>query len=139
MNEVFADTFYYLALVNQNDAAHREAVAISESLNAATVTTAWVLTELADAMASPTQRPSFLRTLTAIRSNPHCTIVPPDETLFNEGLRIFADRPDKHWSLTDCISFVVMRDRGMTDALTGDHHFQQAGFTALLAESSPPR
>ena len=48
------------------------------------------------------------------------------------GLALYANRTDKDWSLTDCISFVVMNERGITDALTGDHHFEQAGFAALL-------
>lgn len=139
MSEVFADTFYYLALVNRNDAAHERAVTTSESLGAVTVTTAWVLAELADAMASPSQRPAFLRLLEAIRSNPHCTVVPPSAALFDKGLRLYAERMDKYWSLTDCISFQVMRERGLTNALTGDHHFEQAGFTALLTDRpSPP-
>jgi len=47
-------------------------------------------------------------------------------------VELYAERPDKGWSLTDCISFVVMRQQGITQALTGDHHFEQAGFTALL-------
>jgi hypothetical protein len=49
------------------------------------------------------------------------------------GLDLFAGRSDKNWSLTDCISFVVMQDEGLTEALTGDSHFEQAGFKALLA------
>jgi predicted nucleic acid-binding protein len=48
------------------------------------------------------------------------------------GIQLYDSRPDKQWSLTDCISFVVMQDRGIVEALTGDHHFEQAGFTALL-------
>jgi predicted nucleic acid-binding protein len=134
VNELFADTFYYLALVNRNNADHERAVAMSESLDVTTVTTAWVLNELADAMASPSQRPAFLRLLEAIRTNPHCVVVPPGERLFDEGLGLYAERADKHWSLTDCISFVVMRERGLTEALTGDHHFAQAGFTARFLD-----
>jgi len=52
--------------------------------------------------------------------------------LFERGVGLFRQRPDKEWSLTDCISFVVMRDASLTEALTGDHHFEQAGFSALL-------
>jgi hypothetical protein len=58
--------------------------------------------------------------------------VPPESNAFDAGVALFAQRPDKHWSLTDCISFIVMRREGLTDALTGDHHFEQAGFNALL-------
>ena len=55
-----------------------------------------------------------------------------DSFYFDEGVRLYVARPDKDWSLTDCISFVVMRERGITEALTGDRHFEQAGFVALL-------
>jgi len=55
--------------------------------------------------------------------------------VFSRGLLLFDSRADKEWSLTDCISFVVMEDRGLTDALTADHHFEQAGFRALLNEA----
>ena len=54
------------------------------------------------------------------------------EALFEAGFNLFEARPDKDWSLTDFISFVVMEREGLTEALTGDHHFEQAGFTALL-------
>jgi uncharacterized protein len=54
--------------------------------------------------------------------------------LFSAGLELFRSRRDKEWSLTDCMSFVVMRERGITDALTNDHHFEQAGFRILLKE-----
>lgn len=59
-------------------------------------------------------------------------IVPSTQTPFDQGVKLYAKRPDKDWSLTDCISFVVMRDQGITQALTGDHYFEQAGFMALL-------
>jgi predicted nucleic acid-binding protein len=62
-------------------------------------------------------------------------IVGADNDYFDRGLERFARRPDKEWSFTDCISFVVMEDKGLTDALTADHHFEQAGFTILLAAS----
>jgi predicted nucleic acid-binding protein len=60
-------------------------------------------------------------------------IVPPQEAHFDAGYSLYASRPDKDWSLTDCISFVLMKELGVSEALTGDHHFQQAGFVALLA------
>jgi hypothetical protein len=59
-------------------------------------------------------------------------IIAPEDNWFTAGIELYTSRPDKDWSLTDCISFVVMQDRGITDALTGDHHFEQAGFRALL-------
>jgi hypothetical protein len=66
-------------------------------------------------------------------TDPYTTIVGFSEPLFQAALDLYARRPDKGWSLTDCTSFVVMQRDGLTDALTGDHHFAQAGFVPLLA------
>ncbi|MBI4581577.1 MAG: type II toxin-antitoxin system VapC family toxin [Planctomycetes bacterium] len=59
-------------------------------------------------------------------------IVPFSEELFRAGIELYRDRPDKSWSLTDCLSFVVMQRQVLVEALTRDHHFEQAGFTVLL-------
>ena len=131
MSNYFADTFYYLALINPHDATHDRAVALSQELRGGQVTTAWVLTELADALAA-SQRASFLALLKRLRKQPHVTIVPAGQELFEQGVDLYERRPDKTWTLTDCISFVVMEERGIREALTGDHHFEQAGFVALL-------
>ena len=128
MNVLFADTFYYLALVSHDDAAHQHAVNLSRTLSARTVTTAWVLTEVADALAAPGERPTALTLIARLRGDPTVTIVPPTEELFNRGLDLYGRRSDKGWSLTDCISFIVMQDEGLGEALTGDRHFEQAGF-----------
>ena len=84
-------------------------------------------------MASVGRRAAFLRLVDNVKNNPLCLIVPASQPLFDQGLALYAERPDKEWSLTDCISFVVMREHGLTEALTGDRHFEQAGFNALLA------
>lgn len=88
---------------------------------------------MADAFAEPALRPSFLGLMEALRGDPHVTIVPPTQEWFDRGIALYAKRPDKAWSLTDCISFVVMEQMGLTEALTADRHFAQAGFTVLLA------
>jgi predicted nucleic acid-binding protein len=129
---VFADTFYYLALLNPADNRHQQAHAYTAAFDGRMITTSWVLVELADAPANPLSRPAFLKALTQLRADPDITIVPPDSDPFEDGLSLYAARPDKAWSLTDCISFVVMQREGITEALTGDHHFEQAGFVALL-------
>lgn len=67
-----------------------------------------------------------------MRSSPRFKIVPLDSQLLELGLQRMGARSDKDWSLTDCISFVVMEREGIAEALTGDHHFEQAGFVALL-------
>ena len=133
MNAAFADTYYYLALLSESDAAHRRAVELSRTLPGRTVTTAWVLAEVADALASPELRFLFLALYESLRENPRVTIIPPTAELFEQGIGLYSRRPDKEWSLTDCISFLVMEHHRLTDALTADHHFEQAGFRALLA------
>ena len=132
MTRVFADTFYFLALLNPRDKAHARAVAYTASFPGEMVTTAWVLTELGDALWHPANRSKFIATVTYLKTNAQGKITPPDPVLFEEGIKLFEARPDKEWSLTDCISFVVMQREGITEALTGDHHFEQAGFVALL-------
>ena len=132
MTAVFADTFYFLALTNPRDQAHGDAVAWTQGFSGKMLTTSWVLTEFADAMSDPRNRMEFVSTLRDLQANPQMQIVEPDPQLFDAGVRLYGSRPDKGWSLTDCISFVVMQREGITDALTGDHHFEQAGFVALL-------
>jgi predicted nucleic acid-binding protein len=132
MNRVFADTFYFLALLNPRDKAHGPALAYTTSFQGEMVTTALVLTELGDAMSKPVNRPEFISTLQDLKTNPQIHIVPADSALFHDGVKLFAARLDKEWSLTDCMSFVVMTRERITGALTGDHHFEQAGFNALL-------
>jgi predicted nucleic acid-binding protein len=133
MNPLFADTFYFLALRNRRDEAHNRAKAITQQITGRTlVTTAWVLTEIGDALAAPANRAGFGELLQFLRSNSQVMIVPPDAKLFEQGIEFYRRRPDKAWSLTDCISFVIMTDLEISEALTADHHFEQAGFRALL-------
>lgn len=136
MRRVFADTFYFLAVLNQRDSAHEQALAFYGDDQLHLVTTEWILTEVADANAEPARRPGYQQLLAVLEQDKHVQVVPASHELFRRGLRLFFDRPDKAWSLTDCISFVVMSDEGLPEALTGDHHFDQAGFTALLRQKS---
>lgn len=133
MNVVFADTFYFFALLSKTDEAHARAVEFTRSYRGRFVTTEWVLTELADGLAAtPTGRAQFLQTLDRLEAHPRTRIIKFDDALYQSGIQLFAQRPDKEWPLTDCLSFVVMKQESLTEALTGDHHFEQAGFTALL-------
>ena len=135
MKAVFVDTFHFLALLNRADESHaraKAAVFAARRQAAKLVTTAWVLTELADALAQPADRRRFSQVLAALRLDPQAVIVPPTLALFERGIARYESRPDKQWSLTDCISFVVMQDEGIEQVLTGDRHFEQAGFRALL-------
>ena len=131
MNRVFADTFYFLALSNKKDDAHVKAVKFSAVLEEL-VTTEWVLTELADGLASSRHRDVFSRTRQELLADDNVRVVPLSMDLHREGIALYSSRPDKKWSLTDCISFVVMQEHDIREALTGDRHFEQAGFIALL-------
>ena len=132
MKEVFADTYYFLALLNPADMAHDAAAATAQRLDARIVTTTWVLTELADALAGTASRKGCAAFIEELRHKPKFVVVSSSEPLFEAGLALYRSRSDKEWSLTDCVSFVVMGERRIGEALTGDHHFAQAGFTALL-------
>lgn len=132
MSPLFADTYYFLALLHKGHAAHARAVALAERITNSMVTAAWVLTEVGDALSAPGLRPHFVQLVETLRADPACTIVPPSPQLFDAGVALNAERTDKSWTLTDCISFVVMRQYSITEALTGDRHFEQAGITPLL-------
>lgn len=136
MKALFADTFYFLALLNARDEAHAAAEAFTASRSVKLVTTAWVMTELADGLATTAGRSMFAAVLRELESDRQTRVVAADHTLWQRGVHLYERRPDKGWSLTDCISFVVMEDEGIADALTADHHFEQAGFRALLKPKS---
>jgi predicted nucleic acid-binding protein len=128
MKSVFADTFYYIALLDAKDSAVRA----TRELDSTTVTTAWVLLELANALSASRHRTVFARFLDLLRANPNVIIYEAEKELFDRGVEIYRDREDQQWSLTDCISFVVMQREDLREALTGDRNFEQAGFRALL-------
>ena len=131
----FIDTVYLLALLNPRDRWHDRALAVSQSITGPFVTTLAVLTEVADALAQRQHRRWAMESIDDIRNDENITCVAVTTEVFAAALRLYGDRPDKDWSLTDCVSFVVMREQRMTDALTADVHFTQAGFRALLLEA----
>lgn len=134
MREVFADSYYFFAWVNEYDTAHQRVVEFSQASDVGLVTTSWVVAEVADGMCKVPTRSAFLRLLRKIESDPLCEILPPTKEFFDLGLDLYSQRLDKDWSLTDCISFVVMKELNIHEALTGDHHFEQAGFRPLFLE-----
>lgn len=128
----FVDTFAFLAMLNPADMRHAEAMQWFNTSRVPLVTTEWVLTEVADALSAPRSRRAAVIVEQRLRADARVSIVGSSADLFRRGFDLYAARPDKEWSLTDCVSFVVMTDLGISDALTGDHHFEQAGFVALL-------
>jgi uncharacterized protein len=137
MNPVFADTSYYYALLSSRDIAHRESLHVSNSLRRSIMTTEFVLLELANAFSCSAQRRVIGQLIDQFRCNPRITIIPASSELFMQGISLYSQRQDKEWSLTDCISFIVMQEYNLTEVLTTDHHFTQAGLISLM--NPPPR
>jgi predicted nucleic acid-binding protein len=132
MTAYFADTSLFVAFLNARDEHHGLAVEYVSDESNVLVTTDWVLVELGNFVSKWRARRRFVPFVRDLRADRLVDIVPPAADVFKQALDLYHRRPDKQWSMTDCLSFVVMRDRGLTEALTADHHFVQAGLKALL-------
>jgi predicted nucleic acid-binding protein len=126
--DVFADTTFWVALVAKHDEYHARAQSWALKVSGVITTTVPVLFETANALARPGWRPHAVKLIKHIQEREDMVVVPLSEELRQRVWALYCDRPDKGWSLTDCVSFVVMQDRGLTDALTTDEDFRQAGF-----------
>jgi uncharacterized protein len=135
VNTGFADTSYFLALLIPADVNHSIARQWSETHRVPLITSEYVLLEVGNYLSPVPARRLFGQFLRAIRSDSRMTVVPASSNLLARGSEFYEARLDKTWSLTDCISFVIMKDHAIQDALTADRHFEQAGFTALLKQS----
>jgi len=134
---IFVDTAYLLALSQPADALHRRARTWADAIAERLLTTEHVLWETVNALSKPPDRAKAHLLLAHVRSTAGWEVVNATTELFEAGMQLHRERRDKSWSLTDCVSFVVMERRGITRALTSDHHFKQAGHEALL-ERDPP-
>lgn len=132
MKALFADTFFFLALLNGKDQAHLKAKNACAKPGQRLVTTAWVINEVADGLARVANRSGVIEFLHALQADPDVEIIIPSRELFEAGLELYSRHSDKAWSLTDCISFVAMKEERISEALTDDKHFEQAGFKTLL-------
>ena len=135
MPEVFIDSGIAIALASRRDQHHQRAVELATEIKSSAtrlVTTQAVILEIGNSLSQTKYRAAGVRLISSLRSDSNVEIVSTDDELFDKSFALFADRDDKQWSLTDCMSFVVMDSRGITDALTPDHHFVQAGFNALM-------
>lgn len=132
MSVVFADAFYFVARLNRRDQHHDRVLQFSRDFRARFLTSDWVLMEVADALAKSECRGRIREFILHLRRTATCEIVPATRELLDRALDLYHQHTDKEWTLTDCVSFVIMRERSVTEALTGDQHFEQAGFKALL-------
>lgn len=135
----FLDTSFVLAVLNTRDQWHSKAVYLQEKIETAKqtlITTEFVLTEIADGLSTVKFRELGAAAIRSLIDDKLVTVVPASPNLFRAALNLFESRKDKTWGLTDCSSFIVMTDLGITDALTTDDDFRQAGFNALMLQLS---
>lgn len=135
MEKIFADSCYWIALFDPKDQLHEMAVEARDRFKECQlVTTEEVLTEFLTRMrtADRNTRTSAVRFLQAVKDSDNVQIIPQSHESFTDGVRLFAARDDKEYSLQDCISMNAMESHAITRALTNDHHFEQEGHTILL-------
>jgi len=130
----FVDTWFFIARLDRFDSHHRQVLRVDREIVGAELFThdhvlSEVLSFFSDAGSIARQRAA-----TAIRrAIEDMAVISPDRGLFRRALALYEARPDKEYSLVDCISMTLMRERGITHVLTNDHHFAQEGFTLLNA------
>jgi uncharacterized protein len=135
VEKIFVDTAAWLALLNKDDDLHALAQQVMKTLRQQRVvmsTTNFVLLEVADALSAPMHRMRTVEFINGLRQVPLLSILPASQDLWAEGWKLYSDRPDQDWSLTDCISFAVMTQERITQCFTSEHNFEQAGFVKLL-------
>jgi predicted nucleic acid-binding protein len=135
MKPIFVDTSALIALGNKNDALHHQTIMVSQQLTIDKrrfITTNAVLLELANTFSQARYKPLATHLLGIINHSAQWECIIVDEELMRRGLELFEQRQDKDWNLVDCISMVVANDFNITEILTSDHHFTQAGFVILL-------
>jgi predicted nucleic acid-binding protein len=137
MNPVFLDSAFLIALGAKDDQHHGLALRLAEKFEAEEtqlVTTRAVYLELGSGLSKSRHRQRACEIFDLLESDEHVTLVEIESKLLAAARDLFCARLDKEWSLADCVSFLVMKERGISDALTTDVHFEQAGFRALLRE-----
>ena len=133
--KIFSIAPFAIALSIETDSFHEKAVQLSEELDGAIlVTTRAILLEIGNALSKRPFRKASVALLRSLETDESVVIVPLSEELYQKGMTLFVKRADKDWGLIDCISFIVMQEHEITEALTTDNHFQQAGFHALMRE-----
>jgi uncharacterized protein len=140
MRMIFADTFYWIALANPKDHWHQTALRSSRELHPFLImTTDEVLVEFLAFLGGrgKLMRQAAVALVRKIHSNPNIIVLPQSRESFERGLELYAERSDKEYSMTDCISMASMRLRNVTDVLSHDHHFTQEGFVILMTEMDP--
>lgn len=132
-DRIFLDTSFVIALINEKDQYHAQAEALSLRFNnSALQTTGAVLLEVGNALAREF-RVEAASVIKVLSRSARVEVTEVDSKLIEKGLAVYEKYTDKTWGLVDCISFVVMRESGLTEVLTFDRDFEQAGFTVLTS------
>lgn len=135
MKLVFADTQFFAGIINPQDQWHEPALLANSKLNAPHyITTESVLTEVLTFFSEygPQLRLRAVEIIELILADPNTEVIPISHEIFLQGIDLYKQRPDKKYSLTDCISMNICRSRGITDILSHDHHFSQEGLSVLM-------
>jgi predicted nucleic acid-binding protein len=130
----FVDASGWIAMVNQRDLLHHKATQVYQERfrqGGDFVTSSVVLLEVGNWLSPVPSRRLAIELLDRIERSARVEIIHITEDSNEKGWALYRGRPDKEWGVIDCISFVLMQERGITEALTGDHHFEQAGFIKL--------
>ena len=136
-NQIFADTAFFLALINKRDQYHQEANRVGKAVKGRPwLTTSGVLLEVGNTL-SRTHKHEAADTIDQVLTSSDVEVVHLTPQLLNQALSLYRSHADKIWGLVDCISFVVMQEHGVTEALTSDRHFGQAGFAVLMQADRP--
>lgn len=128
----FMDTYALIGWINTRDSAHDRVKSYLDSYSGQIVTTEWVLLEFADALSLSKAKGYAIEAIKRIHRLAMFQVVGFEPKVHKAGFDLYENRSDKDWSLTDCVSFAVMTRLGLSDALTADHHFEQAGFRAVF-------
>ena len=130
-NRIFVDTSFVLALINERDQYHQQAEAVSFKFEESfLITTVAVLLEIGNALAKDFRKEANA-VIRLLRNSGRIEVVQIDEHLLERALDIYEKYDDKTWGLVDCMSFIVMGERGLTEVLTFDGDFTKAGFTVV--------
>ena len=130
--KIFADTWFFVALINKRDQYHQKALELSEEYeNYPLITTDAVFLEVGNAL-SNNYKNEAVELIESFLESDDVEVIRLNPDLFDEALSLYKKHQDKSWGLVDCISFVVIKRYEVTQALTFDRHFIQAGFQALM-------
>jgi uncharacterized protein len=134
LTKTLIDTSFVIAFVNEKDEDHDKAIELSIEFNKKPlIVTDTVLLEIGNSLSRRFKK-ECIETINGFFDSEEVEVIRLDETLFDKAFEIYKTHADKTWGLVDCISFVVMKERGIKDALTSDKHFVQAGFNALMLD-----